>query len=81
MLFQNGRIRDKGHIFNIIYRQIAQITYGKSSHETYYTHNHPLLLYMLWWKDKTSSRARGMNEMRNAGYYMWEHFNLWTPQI
>lgn len=34
--------------FDIIYGQVAQITYGKSSHETYYTHNHPSLRYMLW---------------------------------
>lgn len=24
--------------------------------------------------------AGGMTEMRNAGYYMWQHFNLQTPQ-
>lgn len=62
MLFQNGRIRDTGHVFDIIYSQVAQITYGKSSHETYYTHSHPSLRYMLWWKDKTSSA--GGNELR-----------------
>jgi len=22
----------------------------------------------------------GMTEIRNAGYYMWQHFNLQTPQ-
>lgn len=54
MLFQNGRITDKGHIFDIIYTQVAQITYGKSSHEIY-THNHPRLQYVFWWKGKTSS--------------------------
>lgn len=54
MFFQNGRIRDKGHIFDIIYSQVAQITYGKSSHEIY-THNHPWLQYMFLQKGKTSS--------------------------
>lgn len=47
MLFQKGRIRDKGHILDIIYSQVAQITYGKSSHEIY-THNHPWLQYVFW---------------------------------
>lgn len=49
MLFQNGRITDKGHIFDIIYTEVAQITYGKS------THNHPRLQYVFWRKGKTSS--------------------------
>lgn len=52
--FQNGRIREKGHIFDIIYIQVAQITYGKSSHEIY-THNDPWLQDVFCWKCKTSS--------------------------
>lgn len=54
ILSQNGRFRGKGYIFDITYSHIAQITYGKSSYETY-THNHPSLWYMLWRKDKASS--------------------------
>lgn len=60
--FKMAGLGTKVMFFDIIYGQVAQITYGKSSHETYYTHNHPSLRYMFWWEDKTC--LTGGNELR-----------------
>lgn len=78
MLFQNGRIRDKGRIFDIIYIQVVQITYGKAAIRFIPTIRCDC--NMCSGEKIRTAPVRKKPEMRNVGYYTWQHFNLQITQ-